>query len=303
MAGKDSRKPHWDVWATVQASALATTAGAAATAVAAALGWTSQAAIAPVAIVLAVFTSLAHHWKTQLAEIAGDRARTTRNRFAELKDMVAETQGLVQLTGVGLPYPLPFGGDYALTADAAAVLARQVALTQPQVVVELGSGVSTIMVAKLLHDQGRGRVYSLDHDAGWAALTRQSLDVAGLSEHATVFHAPLVAQEIEGMDFSWYQVPAEVAALREIDLLIVDGPPQKTDPTGLPRYPALPIFLPKLSQKAQIFVDDSRREQEERMVRLWLQRHPGWQATLLNTVPGTYLMCRSPDATPAGSGG
>lgn len=292
----------WPIpWTTIKVCAFVSTLGAAATALAGVLGLTSQTAIAPVAIILAVLTGIAHFWKSQLADIAAERARITRKRFEDLEHMLAETQGLVQLYGIGLPYPLPFGGDYALTADAAAILARQLALIRPKVVVELGSGVSTILVAKLLQNQGYGRIYSLDHDFDWAAVTRDNIRATGLYEYAKVFHAPLVKQGIDGQIFLWYQIPVEVAELSQIDLLIVDGPPQKTDPTGLPRYPALPKFLSKLSQTAQIFVDDSKRMEEQEMVRLWLERYPGWQASLLQTVPGTYLMWRTGQPKETGS--
>src|SRR6266567_2263259 len=184
--------------------------GAAATAVAAAAGLTSGTVIAPVAVVLCFLTMATHYWKTQQARIAAEELDLARRRFDALEQQIAEAQGLVQLGSLRLPYPLAFGGDYALTADAAAVLARQVALCRPNVVVELGSGVSTVLVGKLLQVQGHGRIYSLDHDSSWAEETRKQLRAAGLQDQAEVFDAPLSRQEVDGQNFLWYEIPAKV---------------------------------------------------------------------------------------------
>ena len=283
-----------DILEATKAGLVLGASGAGATALAAAAGLTSVAAIAPVAVVLGVLTAATHYWKTQQARVAAESLEIARRRFGALEQQIAETQGLVQLASLRLPYPLAFGGDFALTADAAAVLARQVALCSPDVVVELGSGVSTILVGKLLQDQGRGRIYSLDHDAAWAEQTRKLVRAAGLQDRAEVLDAPLTRQEVDGEKFLWYDVPGKVKDLAQIDLLIVDGPPQVTEPGGLPRYPALPKLLSQLSPSATIFVDDATRPGEREMVRRWLERIPGWTATFMQTGPGTCLLCRSP---------
>jgi len=283
-----------DILAALKAGLVVGASGAAATAVAAAVGLTSGTAIAPVGVVLCFLTMLTHYWKTQHARIAAEELDLIRRRFGALEQQIAEAQGLVQLGSLRLPYPLAFGGDYALTADAAAVLARQVALCRPNVVVELGSGVSTVLVGKLLQDQGHGRVYSLDHDSAWAEETRKQVRAAGLQDQAEVLDAPLSRQEVDGQQFLWYEIPAKVNELAQIDLLIVDGPPQAIDPDGLPRYPALPKLLPQLSADATIFIDDAKRPGEREMVRRWVERFPGWKTTLLQTGPGTCLLYRNP---------
>ena len=289
----ESRKVS-DILAALKVGVIVAACGGIATAAVAALGLTSSATIAPMTVGLAMLVGVAHYWKTMQAQITTEQSRTVARRFKALEEQIAETQGLVQLSGAALPYPLAFGGDYALTADAAAVLARRVTLRRPRIVVELGSGVSTILVAKLLENLGGGRIYSLEHDPAWAAETRKHIVAAGLEEHAEVLDAPVTQQQVEGRNYLWYKIPAQIRALEQIDLLIVDGPPQRLDPEGLPRYPALPKLLPQLSESAEIFVDDAKRAAEREMVRLWLERFPGWQAQQLRTVPGTCLLLRVP---------
>jgi predicted O-methyltransferase YrrM len=284
---------HTGIWPSLGVGTLVGALGAAAVWFAARFGLTSPDAAVPTGVILALVTALAHYWKTRLTHIMNEQHRQMRRRFGDLEQHVLETRGLVQLGNVGLPYPLPFGGDYALTGDAAAVLVRQVALLRPRVVVECGSGVSTVLVAKLLKDHGGSRIYSLDHDPEWAAVTRKFLSAAGLDDHAVVLDAPLVPQIIDGREFRWYRLPAVIDRLEHIDLLIVDGPPQSTDAGGLPRYPALPRFVDKLSPTAEIFVDDAVRPQEQEMVRQWTTHFPEWQALHLPTVPGTCLLSRA----------
>ena len=283
-----------DIRVALVAGLLAGAFGAAATAAIAAAGLTTAAAIAPVAIALTCLVAIGHHWKTQLARMLKDQFRMSRQRFAEMEDKLAETQGLVQLGNLAPPFPLPFGGKYALTADAAAVLGRQVLQLRPRVVVELGSGVSTVLVARLLQSIGGGRVVSLEHDAAWAAETRNHIRAAGLEDFASVIEAPLSRQMLDGKAYQWYDVANVPNDLGPVDLVIVDGPPQRIDPGGLPRYPALPMLLPRLSERAELFVDDFKRSPEQEMVRLWVERFPGWQARTVDTVPGTCLLSRVP---------
>ena len=107
-----------------------------------------------------------------------------------------------------------------------------------------------------------------------------------------VLDAPLARQQFGGKDFNWYQIPDQVRQAGSIDLIIVDGPPQALDPSGMPRYPALPAFLAQLSPQAMIYIDDAKRPQEQAMIEKWLQEYPGFESRMFETVPGTCLLRR-----------
>jgi uncharacterized membrane protein len=96
-----------------------------------------------------VVVALMHWWKSGIVQRISEAQSRTQRSLQRLSEQVAESQGLIQLVPFEKPYPLPFGGVWALTADAAAFLAREVALQRPQTVVELGSGVSTLLLARL----------------------------------------------------------------------------------------------------------------------------------------------------------
>jgi len=246
----------------------------------------------PVFIGVAIIIGTAHYWKTLHIKSMHDEINQVKNHLALLGNSITETQGLVQLSGLNQPYPMPFGGSWALTPDAAAILAREIAIRRPDTIVELGSGVSTVMVGRLLQQMGSGRLISLDHDSGWAEETRRNIVANGLQDYVEVLDAPLVKQQFDGKEFVWYQVPEQVRQMKHIDMLTVDGPPQTTDVTVLARYPALPAFNSQFSEHAVIYIDDAKRDTEQEMVKAWHKQYPGWKSKMIDTIPGTCLFER-----------
>lgn len=261
--------------------------------VAALLGVTTYTTAAPVIIALVVGISVLHYWKTFHFQAMREGFQQVTRRLSLVDDHISETQGLVQLSSYNHTYPMPFGGGWALTPDAAVVLAREIALNRPHTIVELGSGVSTVLIGRMLKQAGTGKLISLDHDPSWAEQTRRHIEASGLQDHVVVLDAPLARQQFGGKDFNWYQVPEQLRQAGSIDLVIVDGPPQSLDPSGMPRYPALPAFLAQLSPQAMIYVDDAKRPQEQAMIERWLLENPGFKSRMLETVPGTCLLQRT----------
>ena len=135
---------------------------------AALLSATSWVSALPVIISLAVGISILHYWKTLHFQAMREGFQQVANRLSLVDDHISETQGLVQLSSFNHTYPMPFGGGWALTPDAAVVLAREIALNRPRTIVELGSGVSTVLIGRMLKQAGEGQLFSLDHDASWA---------------------------------------------------------------------------------------------------------------------------------------
>jgi hypothetical protein len=58
-------------------------------------------------------------------------------------------------------------------------------------ILECGSGVSTVLLARLLHERERGVLTSLEHDLHWATLIQDRLQREHLDQIARVVHAPL----------------------------------------------------------------------------------------------------------------
>jgi hypothetical protein len=67
---------------------------------------------------------------------------------------------------------------------------------RPNLVLECGSGSSTVMMARCLQGLGIGRIVSLEHDAEYARRTEDLLHRWGLERIATVVASPLVERSI-----------------------------------------------------------------------------------------------------------
>ena len=150
-------------------------------------------------------------------------------------------------------------------------------------VVELGSGVSTVLLARLLtrrHPAGGWRLAAVEHDASWAQRVSDQLDRENIGRHVSVVYAPLVAHPLAASGLLWYDEAAVTAGLDAmlrgdlIDLLVVDGPPAYAPGHGLARYPALPVLQDRLAPAATVVLDDSDRPGEQEVVRRW-ERNTG----------------------------
>lgn len=185
--------------------------------------------------------------------------------------------------------PLPETRDWAASPDLLRKITELVFLNKPELVVEAGSGVSTLLIAYSLKQIGKGKLISLEHDGNYAQVTQNLILQHGLDSVATVVHAPLETVSIDGRDWFWYQTHSLKFA-EKIDLLIIDGPPWHVQP--LSRYPALPLLNKELSKNVRIVMDDGNREDEREVVKLW-EREFDMTSEPIFTEKGAYLLRRS----------
>lgn len=179
-----------------------------------------------------------------------------------------QTEALFSIySSLKISHPLPPMRLWAASPDFLTLGISLIKRHRPRVVFEVGSGVSTILNAYALREVDGETLISLEHEDQFAAITRDNLAAHDLTELARVIHAPLKPIAVSGQQRLWYDTAA-FQDLPLIDLLIVDGPPEKT--AELARYPALPLLFAKLNPGAYILVDDFMRADEHTMVNLWL---------------------------------
>ena len=181
-----------------------------------------------------------------------------------------DQQGVTALYAILKPNkPLPEVGGFALGGGNCAMLMRIILNEKPEFIVELGSGVSTVIIAYCIKRLKKGKVVSFEHDSGFAEQTRRMLRYHGLDNIATVIHAPLV--EFEGdSEQLWYN-KNKVIVESSVDMLFVDGPPRRS--AKLARYPAMSHFSGKLSSGAIVMLDDSSRKEEQKIIKKWLEEY------------------------------
>lgn len=192
-----------------------------------------------------------------------------------LRAQSREIEAMFQLFAEFTPRaPMPSSGDFALNPTDLLELLHIVRLRRPQLVVELGSGTSTVWLAYALEKSG-GRLISLDHDEDYAGKTREMLDAHGLSAVAEVRTAPLTELVADGKTYRWYDVE-KLADVRDVDLLLIDGPPASTGPDA--RYPAMHALESRLAPVATVVLDDANRPDEQDAVRRWVENVAGLTA-------------------------
>jgi hypothetical protein len=145
-----------------------------------------------------------------------------------------------------------------------------IALRSRSTIVECGAGITTVYIARLLSARG-GHLWSIEHDASWAALVDRELARNGLRDQVTMVIAPLEASGTGNDGLPWYSRVVLEEALEglRIDLLIVDGPPAWDREIRMARYPALGFFRSRMAADWTIVLDDIRRPGEEAVAGRW----------------------------------
>lgn len=187
--------------------------------------------------------------------------------------------------------PLVSSGAWSLTPTVVLQLVDIVERRRPDLVVECGSGLSSVWLGYALKANGHGRLVALEHDPTWAGYTRQMLEQHGVADVVEVRHAPLAPVDTGAGEQPWYS--ADLDDLQGIELLLVDGPPARTGPAA--RYPALPLLRPRLADGAVIVLDDMVRQDEKDVLARWLKEDPTLSVT--SRIAGGAAFVRAGDVT------
>ena len=186
--------------------------------------------------------------------------------------------------------PLPSTRKMAASPDFLKLVVETILTEKPKLVVELGSGISTILAGKALEKNGAGILISIDHDDKYAKLTRKKICLEKLSDITKVVTAELKMHPINGQNYMWYE-PSFVKEIKQnIDLLIIDGPPRIINKNA--RFPAIPLLKKYFTDDTVILLDDGRRKDEQNTVKLWLKELDKFTVDYFNTEKGTFKLSK-----------
>lgn len=215
---------------------------------------------------------------------------------AQVRRTILEGQrqhyALVQIRSLMGDLPLDLSGwaaDPIMVHNAVRLIVR----TRPGLVVECGSGNSTIVLGRCLRALGRGRVISLDHDPAYARQTTALVRLHALEDVVTIVTAPLAPRQTGGSLASWYGTEYEPLISAPIDVLVVDGPPGSIGPRA--RYPAVPVLKSRLAAECWILMDDGDRADERAIAHAW-SGELGAKLSYLEGGRGGWLLHRRPAA-------
>ena len=169
---------------------------------------------------------------------------------------------------------------WSMRPAAILTIVNEIELKQRSTVVELGSGASTLYLARALAEVG-GRLVSVEQDPELAAFIRRLLAREGLSLVATVEQvglAPLPpALAVDSATWAsperWYDIDRLRSVCPEdIDVLVVDAPPGGDDPRVLAREPVVGVLCGQFAAVYSVFLDDVDRPAEREILRRWGER-------------------------------
>jgi glycosyltransferase involved in cell wall biosynthesis/predicted O-methyltransferase YrrM len=185
------------------------------------------------------------------------------------------------------------GGTWAAAEDFLHLLLKTIADRKPRVIVELGSGVSTAVIAKGIEAMGiEARFWAVEHDPDYVRQTRRLLEDNRLAARVELVHAPLVETGFG----AFYDLGSLSPGLPPVDLLIVDGPPSLAGPQA--RYPALRVFHPLLSEEAVVILDDGRREDERQVAQRWKLEYADMDVAFVDNTRGCFVFRRRAGRVP-----
>jgi Methyltransferase domain len=171
-------------------------------------------------------------------------------------------------------------GGWTLPPATINFIEQTVQERRPDVVLEFGSGISTVCLAQFMRElhgnPKRLLVMSVDEHDEYARETRARLAAHEVADNAVVVVAPVRDQAADGTPARCYLLPPmpELRAMldnRRADLVVVDGP---TLGSGGSRFATVIVARDLIAEGATILVDDARRDAELTVARQW-QRLPG----------------------------
>ncbi len=166
---------------------------------------------------------------------------------------------------------IPFTKHWSASPDFLKLIADHALETRPSLVLECGSGASSLVLARCCQLNDSGRLVSLEDGPAYAAAAASGLRRYGLEAFGEVVHAPLAPVELGGERYDWYRPDALPEG--PIDMLVIDGPSGFLGKQA--RYPALPLLYDRLADGCTLFLDDAAREDERAIVARWLAGFPG----------------------------
>jgi SAM-dependent methyltransferase len=157
-------------------------------------------------------------------------------------------------------------GTWSIGEEAFTRIEQSMREVNPRVIVEFGSGASSVRLAKAFPDS---QVLSLENDAEFF---QQSLDCA--REHGTAPERLRI--ELRPLSFrriatGIYETYSAGPFPDQIDAVLIDGPPHWTK-RG--REACFYDIAARLRIGGRIYLDDYRREQEKLIARNWLRCYP-----------------------------
>jgi predicted O-methyltransferase YrrM len=242
-------------------------------------------------IIAALAGAAIHTQAATVAAVAAASAWLTAFLCRELGFLRVSASGMEALAVLqplrdGEVYPL---NPATLSPENALTVCQEIIYGRPRRILELGSGSSTVLMARCLERLGgeERQIISLEHTDYWFADSQQKIQRAGLGGIATVLHAPL--KQFPDVPAPWYDIDVLPKDAGPFDLVLIDGP-EGGSHHPLARYGAFPLLRDRLAPEAVLFFDDGLRDGEKEIIKRWLELDSRLEATFVPSYQGLWVL-------------
>lgn len=198
---------------------------------------------------------------------------------------------------------LPPLRGWPVSPDFLLRLHRWIIKHKPSVIVETGSGSSTLVIADALRQNNRGKLFSFEHLEKYGNQTWQTLIDENLTGWVDLRFGELVDWQhdhlnpVDGDKKSrWY--PLDFDGIQQIELLVVDGPPEGT--CQYARYPAVPALYNRMAVGAEVWMDDANRQDEIDICTRWAELY-GFELEFIPLEKGLACLKQAKQEVPSNS--
>ncbi|HNP17414.1 MAG TPA: class I SAM-dependent methyltransferase [Fulvivirga sp.] len=186
---------------------------------------------------------------------------------------------------IKLNYPLPIMNDWAISSDFAHVLATKIMSKEKPTIVDVGSGISTLISGYIAKKIG-GQVISLEHNKDFFEQTNEMISNHELQDYIKLYFCPLKKYTINKKSWQWYDI-SKIKFPNTIDILTVDGPPGNIQINS--RFPAVPILNKYITLDTTVLLDDGAREDEQEIANMWVAGF-GFSSEMLKSHKGIIIL-------------
>lgn len=178
---------------------------------------------------------------------------------------------------------------------------NELLVNKRRLVVEFGSGASTVILARAIRAYGLDcKLISVESDEEWSEQTGRILEKEGLSSCAELIHAPITLREFNGRPAFWYDeltLNERMRSFGSADMVFIDGPAAYEQDVEMSRYFAIPFMAHRMAENHVVFLDDANREGEKKVMRKW-KNDFGKEFMIFGSTLGVHYTGRHLDCCP-----
>lgn len=160
----------------------------------------------------------------------------------------------------------------SLNSFALAYILNEIIINRRNNIIEFGSGISTILMAKLAYKKKLNiKITSIDEDKEWIVELEDMLSKENLKNSVKFIHSPIINVNFKNENYLWYDEMkiANKCGSDKFDIIIVDGPKTFEERKAAIRYHALNFMQNKLKNEYVVFLDDAKRKGEMQVLTKW----------------------------------